>query len=463
MLNQSCGWLQRGFGKSVLPALLFVVCFARLLAHAPYVPLFADEQSGIAESFDFSYSQLLTRGPLEELNPSPLHYLVDKAWIGFAGGAPHRKWNLEIFFRVPPVFFFALAAVFFSAIFARLARQRFPRAGFAADLFGFACGFAFSSCFQTMRMAALWDRPYSLWIFLIVLQFWLLGRELGGRRNSRWAWALCHLAMTLTTFAAAVQVCATQAYRLWFLRSELRKNAVPLALESLPSIAAALWFWHFTVSWPPIEDPFPSFVQFWLKTIALGTWNPPWAIFDVAHLGFQYGATPPFAVALCGVFLVLPFFRPQPLHYFCLLALAGAVVVTRACQLAGNQLEERYFHFVYPYFLAMPGFALLAVASPLSRAGAWAQRAVLIMFFAAQLWFRVPALIFDVQSTMAAKPNFPLWANQAAPICPESLGAFRADSKRSIDIRRLQSACLLGTDPGPPALAPAQPGSQPKN
>jgi hypothetical protein len=73
------------------------------------VPNF-DEEAGIGESLDIPVSVYLMTGPQDQLSTSPLHYLVDKAWIAAFGGAPHRHYNLNLFFRALPIIYTSVAS-----------------------------------------------------------------------------------------------------------------------------------------------------------------------------------------------------------------------------------------------------------------------------------------------------------------------------------------------------------------
>jgi|GEM_PF-6789998 len=89
---------------------LFASCIARLAFLAPTRQLNVDEESGIAEAYDYSALELLIDGPQPELNASPLHYLLDKAWIKVGGPDLHRHHNLDRYFRIPPMLYFTIAS-----------------------------------------------------------------------------------------------------------------------------------------------------------------------------------------------------------------------------------------------------------------------------------------------------------------------------------------------------------------
>lgn len=186
---------RRQLGLGIAGLAIFLSGLTWLLAASAGRALWHDEAFGILASvFGVSWRQLWWEGAPGQGSPHPLYYVWEKAALELWALAPQRYWNLFFYFRLTPIFFYALTgtAVFFGA-YRALAQLLNPAAhalrAFVAAAFAF-----FFFRVQFAEYYALEARPYSLWLFLSTVHFFLtislvLRGEVAPRHKAVYAFA----------------------------------------------------------------------------------------------------------------------------------------------------------------------------------------------------------------------------------------------------------------------------------
>lgn len=440
----------------LLALVLLVAGLGRISMLAAYQATNSDEEAGIGEALSIPAGELLRNGPPVEVNPSPLHYLVDKAWIHAHGGTPHYRYNLNLFFRVLPIAYVVAGSVLLALLSLELALA-FSLPALPACVFAFAAGIFFQTNLFTLSHAAVSDRPYAFFYLLTCVQLRLLARAKPGLS---WKFGLAHLLMCFNSFGAAVQVGVVVLLR---ARSALRpfraRELLLLGAETLPAAAVAVWYW---IDAPRMFEPAPEqrgLAELWLEALGDGVFAP--------SAGFFSGATHdptwsflgwPAVLAATALLLAAPFLaRPfRNLGLALPLFVLAAVPVTWVALNVANTLQPRYFVFLYPAMGFAQVLAVLAAARWLGTKSrkAWAPGLLLLLWSAGQVAYRVPAALEDSRA-MKLMARYSLYYPGPRVGCPEHLGAFRRGASRGespgdVDIARLQQHCL-------PEIPPAKP------
>jgi|GEM_PF-7104486 len=306
------------------------------------------------------------------------------------------------------------------------------------------------------------DRPICLWVSLSLLHLLLFARSLRLRsaKHDAGLTALGCL-LTMCSFASAVQVLvATLLRALPKLRLQPR-TAFWISLEAVPGGLIALWYAHLG-NRQALDVTTPAqFLDYWLAALAHGGWGLGEALIFSNFAGrHNYGdhanGIVPFAMATL-VLLVVPFFSRQAtlrkMHLYCLSLILLAVPTTVLSWKFANSIQPRYFYFLYPSLGVLHVLTVLTIAELASRSKIFVGKhslafgLVLGAWILAQAAYRVPGIASDWRARSELPVNYPLYVENPSPLCPETLGEFRAGMKGAIDISRVQSRCLLGIDP----------------
>jgi hypothetical protein len=206
--------------------------------------MIGDEIFSLSGGYNLSFAELLRRGPKWEVNNSPLHYVMDRALLAL-NPAPHRSWDLFVFFRLLPALFTCLASLV--ALVAITRALRGGEYGPWAALGIAACFTLFLALKPYVAVFALQDRPYSLWLLLSSLQLALfLNLYRDHTRLALMVYALSCTLLVLTAYVSVIQVCLAGAV-LWLLpsaagRTEERKRQLKLCGFAL--LVAAWYAFH---------------------------------------------------------------------------------------------------------------------------------------------------------------------------------------------------------------------------
>lgn len=189
--------------------LLFLLLFFRNVLVSLLNIINVDENTGVTEVFDYSFSQLIQHGPREELNNSPLYYILDKVWIGLVNYSPHLEWNLRVYFRLMPIFFW-VATILAVFLFLRKILSHYLFGGALSFFVSVALSLSLYSNQFFLNQAAE-NRPYTCWLLLSFLHLMLFTYFfLEGKRSQTLAFALYSLVcllMSFTVYISVVQVC----------------------------------------------------------------------------------------------------------------------------------------------------------------------------------------------------------------------------------------------------------------
>lgn len=453
-------WVQKGLervGWGAAGLAVFLFCGWRLGILAANRAIDTEEGIGVGEALEYGFGRLLWRGTSldswGELNTSPLHYLIDKTWISLWGGQPHFHWDLYVFFRMLPGFYwcFAVCAVFFFVSWLLRERRFLPPAAWAIGAGAAVVLFAKT---YALREAAR-DRPYALWMLLTILHLlvvavFILRERTAVSRRWRWAFATLSVLLPFNTYASLPQVALTCGWLAvdhpLFRTREGRKFLIATGAVSL---AVGLWyFW-----WVPLADPLfrnaptPYFDYLgrvlWLSISPAA--NPTQAGYPV----LWQDAGPLRAWAFIAPMLALSLVRERLPRFilFMTLGLSGVCLLTRyGLQSRGEGLlSPRYFLFLLPYAYAL---SLVAIAAPLywmgrfSLPGArWAQQFLLLALLTAVAWDHYAMFRDDIFISETDIGRFKFRAEPRLN-CPEDLGHFRSrDIKLLLDVEMIHTTC----------------------
>lgn len=376
--------------------LLFSFFTLRLWLASLKRPLWGDEVVGISGSIKNSFGQLLAHGPAGEASPSPLNYLIERGWLALWDFTPQHHWDLNLFFRILPVTYWALAglAVFFFLY--HLFKVFLPATPFGARLL-IASGVAtFYNSGDFGSYYALEDRSYALWTLLgtVHLGFFVLG-TLRRLTKMQWAaYALISLLMVLTTYVALAQIALALFIQLASQRingprrEPLWREALPYSATLLIATGVALNYFAKVGSWG--FKP-PSWQYFWE---CMG---------EVIAKAFHHHNLAPLAVTLPLLLVVMPWiFRHKP-GVVELAALAWSyaglgVLLFLACLWKGNLFASRYLIYLTPVFTGLYGMGILMLAGRLTswlhkrapRLQRYSYVSLLVIWAAVEIGQRIP-------------------------------------------------------------------------
>lgn len=446
--------------KKLLFVFLFAFCLARLAVHAPYRPFNADEESGLAEAYDYTFVELLAHGPQPELNASPLHYILDRAWLKLTDGA-HRHVRMSLLFRLQTLTYFALGCAFAFLLALGLA-------GTTPPLVAYAFAILASIFFQTSPglswSVGLEDRPLSLWVMLSLAQLYFFWRSLE-RRPAAFDGRLAavNALLAATTAASGIQVIATFAVRAWpCFRARRWRESRALIAETLPAILLCAWYG--VMSSPQIANSTTgaTFLGYWLAALENGFW----ATLTPLHFigGTQVGETWSgniIALAAGALLAALPAWsrnvRLRQVYFCCLLIMALSVPLTLISWLWAHSVQARYLYFLYPILGTLHLLGVLAAAELISRRWRRAGGLLLVGWALAQLLIRVPPVLHDTRVALLNKPPIPTFRAEASALCPRELGEVRYGPKGGFHAASIDSLCMLGVKPEPMPVIPGIP------
>lgn len=426
---------------ALLLALLIAAFFCGRALTAAY-PLWvnADEELGITEAIDDPVPGLLAGKMLEyELNTSPLHYLVDKAWLNAAGGWLRHS-TPSYFFRVPSILWFSTYVVLFILLFYRLSGQL----GLPAPvrlIFAGGVGLTLITNSPLLYGVALQDRPYALWILLGAIQLTLLYRWLGRKeRGPSPGLALNGILLSMNTFAAGSQVALASLVR-WLARPRAERS-YRIFLEAAPGLMLAGWYFLHRHE-QGMRGAHSFFGLWWnaLTSAALHRSRPAFDMTADVDATTNPGLFAAFWVVLC---FLLPLVSRRPilrsLYYYCLLVVAAGVPTTAGAVLFANYLEPRYFFYLYPSIVALQFLGVLALADWLMARQKLLGPAVLVLWALGQLIYRQPHLADDLRAFEVVRAN-PPYRSEPAENCPADFGSLRYPPLNRVHTAKLRELC----------------------
>lgn len=285
-----------------------------------------------------SYTDIL-RGRLEEANPCPLFYLVQKAVIDAAGyrfpGTWDHEWTIhdpssQRILRFFPNVMMSLSMVILLCFFARA--------------FGWPVGmYALGVALASPMVWAYWAeaRPYALWFFLTIVQSVLFVRAAGPERPSGGTWKglfLVHALLALSVVFGVVQA-VVGSFLIWYAvdrnwKKWLLPLVVPLglALYYYPDTAAFKFRLVHSFSLIAANIP-PERLAIFLIYGGLGAWGILKKKRDVDQ-----------PLSRAGKY----FFLFISLMLLLALAMLGIFKVRSAPGLEGFEVSARYFLFLTP-------------------------------------------------------------------------------------------------------------------
>lgn len=429
-----------GTAAFALAVLLALVCLFRSANVALDFPLNSDEEGGITGSLDTSVPVLLLGSGLDDqINVSPLHYLVDKAWLAAFGGWA-RELNPNLFLRIPALFFYSLYVGIFSFV-AYLWAQAIPLPGFLRLAFVAQAGLLLQTNHWLFYGVAFRNRPYALWFLLTALQLLFLTRALK-KTPGRFSVPLAAVGalLSMNSYAAAAQAAAVLAAR-WLGRPPKGSPRFAL-LEAAPSLAVGFFYFlrrnHQHLPWET------GYLGLWADALVTALRIP-----GISALELSLGQQPWQTAGAWGLipllaFLVLPslaLWRPLREHYaYALAFLLTGVPVTGAALLFGGYLAPRYFYFLFPAMAALQLLSVLALASRLARWRQEAGWAVVAGWVALIGAYRAPPLLTELGEMRRHRGEVPVWITPSDE-CPAGIGQVRVAPVNQVHTARFAELC----------------------
>ena len=350
----------------IIALLLQLLYCVRLWLPSLNKPIWTDEAVGVVSSAVQTPIHLLFwNGAPGQASPSPLHFIINNIWFDLWNNTPQVYWDLNFFFRIFPVFYFAIACVSLFLYVSYFFRKKFPQYSFYLSVL---VGLAASAYYYTNdfgRYYALENRAYSPWLTLSTIHllfFWHSFQETFGKKAWFFYGLVCVL-MVLNTYVALVQVSFALfiQYISPFLfekrkkLSEWKKTLTPYL--TILSICTFCAFWYFAkvqqMGWTIY---FPMYWE------ALG---------EVITKSFHHHNVAPLIISMPLFCIVAPYvFRKTPgvipatvLGWALLLF---TLVLFIGCKLKGNLFHSRQFIFLLPtmtLFYALGLFLLFKIIS----------------------------------------------------------------------------------------------------
>lgn len=421
---------------------LFIAAFfcGRALTAAHPLWVNADEELGITEALDDPVPGLLAGKMLKhELNTSPLHYLVDKAWLNSAGGLLRHS-TPSYFFRAPSILWFSAYVVLFILLFFRLSGVLALPAP-VRMAYAFGVGITLITNGPLLYGVALQNRPYSLWLLLGAIQLTLLYRGLERKDNGPSpGLALNGVLLSMNTFAAGSQVALASMVR-WLARPKAERSH-RIFLEAIPGLLLASWYFLHRHE-QGVRGAHSFFGLWWnaLTSAALHRSRPAFDMTADVDATTNPGLFAAFWVVLC---FLLPLVSRRPvlrsLYYYCLLVVAAGVPTTAGAVLFANYLEPRYFYYLYPSIVALQFLGVLALADWLMARKKLLGSAVIVLWALGQLAYRQPDLANDWRAFAVVRAN-PPYRPQPAENCPADFGSLRYPPLNRVHTAKLRDLC----------------------
>lgn len=367
------------FCLAALTTTLFLLAMLRCLQNSLITIAGIDESIGAGEALELTYSRMI-RGDLAvtgELNPSPLHYIMDRLWTTTLwGGQPHFHWDIYMFMRIPTSLWWCLAvvAVF---LFLNFLLQR-SYSPWLALLASAAAAVTLFSKNLPLFLAAQ-NRPYSLWlslsIFHLIFSYFVLHDQQKIRRIGLYGVAAFSVLLALTTYVALAQVTFATAFLFFCFREEERNHGRRvLAASWLVALAVSAWYGL------QIESGFS-----WTESSPTKIWQAPVYLFWHAldPIGQQVTYSSPTFTWVTGwpqkLFAVLCLFLPLA-HLrkkFVLFTYAHAIGLTIFALTAGVVMSfknhevngVRYFIFLFPIYFTLFLLSCYSILQWLQRLG----------------------------------------------------------------------------------------------
>ena len=429
-----------GTAAFALAVLLALLCLFRTASVSLEFPLNSDEEGGITGSLDTSVPVLLLGSGLrDQINVSPLHYLVDKAWLA-AVGTWARELNPNLLLRIPALLFYSLYVGIFSFV-AYLWAQAVPLPGILRLAFLAQAGLLLQSNQWLFYDVALRNRPYALWFLLTALQLLLLTRALK-RDPGKLSVPLAAVGalLSMNSYAAATQAAAVLAARL--LGRPSKASARFAWLEAAPAVAVGLfYFLRRNYQYLPSSANFPAL---WADALIAGLRIP-----GTSALELSQGRSPWELVGIWGLLpllavLVLPLlalWRPFREYYsYALAFLLAGVPVTGAAIFFGGYLASRYFYYLFPAMAALQMLSVLALTARLARWRQEAGWAVVAGWGAVIGAYRAPPLLTELKEIRRHRGEIPVWITPSAE-CPAGIGELRVPPINQVHITRFAELC----------------------
>jgi|GEM_PF-6105230 len=434
--------------RAGLGLLLFLACFYKLTLSAALEELGGDETTDIAGSYDQSFGDLLLHGPHMELNTSPLHYLLGRAWINSWNRAPQLHWDSRIFFRVLPMAWWSLLAVVLFLFLLRLLEKFKWRpeisyvAAFSASIF------LFSRHFPTYY--AILSRPYSLWLlltFLHLLAFLRLYEKNCSRKDKYAFLALC-LALPFTAFVSAAQVAVAMAVLFIFPPGGRARSFFGSGAPLLCSALIGGWYLLQLRPGNAGGSRIDGVLMAFLDILAVSTQPYTSSFFAERNLDANWATASGFNRLWAFVVIIIPAYswwrrpmlRPFLAFAYVLIISLGAIALVLA--LKGQVIgHSRYLLFLFPFFTGLLFISVYELASLASKAKA---TPILLTGLSAILAAQaVNIAVTDVRGNLSHHSDLltrSFYWQTPKESCPANL-AFLRNGKQGIETESLLALC----------------------
>lgn len=360
--TQKISWVLFGLG-------IFFLFWIGLLFASQGKPFWMDESDGWFQTQSLSIPRMLIEGGTSGASRSPLPYIIDRALLSAWNDQPLVWWDLRMFFRIPPTFFWALSNTFLFFFLRRkltrlLGNQSFTI--FIVSLTG--TFFVFTNSFSAYY--AIEARAYSLWTSLTLIQtcfLWNLMTEKQNRANFA-GFLLANYLLVFATYASSLQVGLTCGLLLlndriihqkWRFFAEPQRWILATGLGS----AAITLFYYVKVpmmGYPPF--PFHSYLH---------------EVLEVILKSFRHHGTQQAWVSFPLLFGVIPYFwwkRNKSLALLCLNAHLGILLTYvhyRASLANGGLYASRYAAYLVPSLSLLYALGIFTLLMQISK---WVKR-----------------------------------------------------------------------------------------
>ena len=413
----------------VVPAVLAALAALSLLPAAPPRALWLDEAFGLHTGvINSSWFDLLWHGAPGQGSPHPLYYVWEKLLLAPWMPAPQHYWNLNFYFRLAPIFFYALSGAVMFVSASRALPHLFPRiSSWQRSLIASAAAVFFYKI-QFAQFYALEARPYSLWLFLssahLALTLPLLVAGFRGR-GERLGYALVSTLLCFVASPGILQV-GLSFLAITFPRRFLRE--VPFVI---PAAVVAVFYVR-EVGHNGYSIGGYGYYLECLREVAYKSFHARngWVFFSVLILALVRLAT--------GSSLEL---RARLSFY--LASLVGlSFLLYLMCRWDGFFLASRQYIYLLPAFEVLYGLALLQAAAWLALLpplrGKVGVAGWITLWAALLLAQNIPELFHRAITLPAALAPYQLYGVKSGELCTKDIRAFGSSEQ---EIAKLDRSC----------------------
>lgn len=283
------GWVLFGTG-------LFLLFWIGLLLAAQGKPFWMDESDGWHRVTYISILELIKDGgPLGQASRSPLPFLVDRIIMKLANDHPQSMWDLRLFYRIPPAFFWAIANVFLFFFLRKKFARLLPNKDFLVFIAALTGSFfVFTNSFSAYY--AIEARSYSIWTAITLFQtcmLWSLLTEKYNKTNFV-GFLLSNYLLVFATYAASLQValaCGILLLHDRFKEKKWRFFAAPQKWVLATALGSMfITFYYYASVQKMAYNPIPfgfyvySVMEVILKSFRHHSYHPAWVSFPVLFL-----------------------------------------------------------------------------------------------------------------------------------------------------------------------------------